>query len=80
MNEMALSRTCPVLSSLLGSFVVCPAKYLLESEAHSYARLPLHSGVILGQVIHQRVNSVTHRETAPGNYTSGNWKMTLRPR
>ncbi|MDC7871110.1 hypothetical protein TH60_16585 [Pantoea ananatis] len=69
MNEMALSRTRPVLPSLLGSFVVCPAKYLLESEAHSYARLPLHPGVILGQVIHQRVNSVKHREAAPENYT-----------
>jgi hypothetical protein len=42
MNEMTLSRTRPVLPSLLGSFVICPAKYLLESEAHSYARLPLH--------------------------------------
>jgi len=69
MNEMTLSRTRPVLPSLLGYFAVCPAKYLLESEAHSYARLPLHPGVILGQVIHQRVNSLTHREAAFGNYT-----------
>lgn len=69
MNEMTLSRTRPVLPSLLGYFAVCPAKYLLESEAHSYARLPLHPGVILGQVIHQRVNSVIHREAAFGNYT-----------
>ncbi len=49
MNEMILSRTHPVLPSLLGSFAVCPAKYLLESEAHSYARLPLHPAVILAR-------------------------------
>ncbi|HHT7395358.1 TPA: PD-(D/E)XK nuclease family protein [Klebsiella oxytoca] len=69
MNEMTLSRTRPVLPSLLGSFVVCPAKYLLESEAHSYARLPLHPGVILGQVVHQLAESVKHREVTSGSYT-----------
>ncbi|WIV88793.1 hypothetical protein [Proteus appendicitidis] len=51
MNEMTLLRTRPVLPSLLGYFAVCPAKYQLESKAHSYARLPLHPGVILDQVI-----------------------------
>lgn len=71
MNEMTLIRTRPVLPSLLGSFTVCPARYLLESEAHSYVRLPLHPLVILGRVVHKLVESGKHRGVTSGSYTVG---------
>ncbi|UAY97879.1 PD-(D/E)XK nuclease family protein [Dickeya dadantii] len=71
MNEMTLSRTRPVLPSLLGCFAVCPAKYLLESEAHSYARLPQHPVVILGRVVHKLIDSGKHKEVISGSYTVG---------
>lgn len=62
MNELRLTRTRPAMPSLLGDFAICPAKYLLESESHSYKRLPLHPKVILGSIVHHLADSAQQRK------------------
>ncbi|WP_258087094.1 PD-(D/E)XK nuclease family protein [Xenorhabdus bovienii] len=69
MNDILLARTRPAVPSLLGNFTICPARYLLESESHTFERLPLHPGVILGHVVHQLANSVQHRTAMTGGYS-----------
>lgn len=60
--EAFLRRTRSLHPSKLGILLACPLRYLLETEQHTWTRLPPSPSILLGRAVHATLEAVARGE------------------